>query len=311
MRTITLLGASLALAMTPAAASLNSAEVTIAINQVEMREPNSPPEAAAVGDVLKGAALLETGKKSRAQLTFNDDSIVRLGANSMFSFNRGTRDLELNQGVILLQVPKAAGGATIKTAAVTAAITGTTIAIEYFPATDNSPGSIKVYVLEGSLRLSLKRGMPGESLLLSAGQMIQMRANGDRLPDPQVFDIERMVGTAGLLARPFPELTSMPIIAESIERQQARKRRGKLVSDDFALHGQIPAAAPFVAQQQNTTLRILSRQNPAARNPQRRTPERRVQQVSRRPVPQPRQAPVVKKPCPCPVPTPPAVTITD
>ena len=117
------------------AANLESAKVTLTVNKVLIAPPDRSPRPAAEGDVLAGRASLETGKASRAELTFNDQTIARIGANSVFSFSRGTRELELNQGVIFLQVPKNAGGATIQTAAVTAAITGTTIAIEYSPKT--------------------------------------------------------------------------------------------------------------------------------------------------------------------------------
>lgn len=289
-------------------ASLNSAEVTITYNQVNLVAPGDQVAPAKVGDILRGRSRLETGRRSRAELTFNDQSIARLGANSVFSFQQGTRDLELNQGVILMQVPKAAGGATIQTSAVTAAITGTTIAIEFFPATDSSPGSIKVFVLEGSLRLSVRGGIPGESMLLEAGQMIQMAANAKKLPDPQVFDIQRMVSTAGLMSKQFPPLASDPLIAQNIVMQNAERRKGRLVVSDFTLHSRLPKAAPFIAQQQQTSIREIARQNPASRNPSPSRPAPTT--VSRpRPLPQPKPQPVIKKPCPCPTPYPSPVNV--
>ena len=72
---------------------------------------------------------------------------------------------------MLLQVPKGIGGAKIRTAAVTASITGTTIMMEYHP-----KKSIKVLVLEGSLRLSVNgtiRRLPPPS----SGK------NGDHAPE--------------------------------------------------------------------------------------------------------------------------------
>ena len=73
------------------------------------------------------APAVRTGIESRAELTFTDQTLARLGANTIFSFDKGTRNLELGGGVMLLRVPKDAGGAQINTAAVTAAITGTTV----------------------------------------------------------------------------------------------------------------------------------------------------------------------------------------
>ena len=205
------------------AANLESAKVTLTVNKVLIAPPNQTPKPAAEGDVLSGKASLETGKASRAELTFNDQTIARIGANSVFSFSRGTRELELNQGVIFMQVPKNAGGATIQTASVTAAITGTTIAIEYSPKTDKSPGAVKILVLEGTLRVFLK-SRPGESILLTAGQMISLEPDATKLPEPEVFDIDRLVKTSGLLGKPFDPLASMALIEENIRKQNREKK---------------------------------------------------------------------------------------
>lgn len=272
------------------AASLESAEVTAAINQVILTDPGSPPRPAAVGAILRGKATLETGAKSRAELTFNDRSLARLGANSLFAFSKGTREMELNRGVILMQVPKGAGGATIQTAAVTAAITGTTIFVEYSPADPHSPGAIKIFVLEGSLRLSLK-GSLGESLLLEPGQMIVMEPGDTKLPDPQVFDIERMVKTSGLLStKQFSEIPSQGLIIDNILLQNAEKRRGRLLISNFTLRSKHPGGIQnFSVTSQNTALREI------ARPPQK-----------------PQKAPQTKPPAPvAPPPTPPPPAVVD
>ena len=104
--------------------------------------------------------------QSRAELIFTDQTLARLGANTVFSFNEGTRNLELSGGAMLLQVPKNAGGAKINTATVTAAITGTTIMLEFHP-----DAFIKFIVLEGTGRIFLNAHI-GESVLLHAGQML-------------------------------------------------------------------------------------------------------------------------------------------
>lgn len=57
------------------------------------------------------------GSQSRAELIFDEQSIARRGANSVFPFSCGTRDLKLNRGAILMQVPNDACGTTIQTAA--------------------------------------------------------------------------------------------------------------------------------------------------------------------------------------------------
>lgn len=241
------------------AAPLETAAVTAAFNKVVIARPDSSIHPANVGDVLTGHSTLETGVSSRAELTFNDQTLARIGANSVFSFDRGTRDLELNQGVIFLQVPKNAGGATIQTAAVTAAITGTTIAIEYAPIRSGFAGAIKIFVLEGTLRAYL-RSKPGESLLLQAGEMIAMKPNASVLPDARVFDLRRLVITSGLLGKQFTSLPSMPIIRHQMELQDAKKEKGTLILANYALQGQLPGSMEnFQQENKNLLLNSLAR----------------------------------------------------
>lgn len=122
-------------ALLPAhAAMLQSAQVTATVNEVNVIEPTGGERVAKVQDQIRGEQGVRTGVKSRAELLFQDKTLTRLGASTIFTFTSGTRDLELESGTMLLQAPKGAGGARIRTAAVTAAITGTTILIEYSPA---------------------------------------------------------------------------------------------------------------------------------------------------------------------------------
>jgi hypothetical protein len=282
--------------------ALESATVTAAINKVSLVDAGSTLRPASVGDLLRGRTALETGPKSRAELVFNDRSIARLGANSLFAFSRGTRDVELNRGVILMQVPKGAGGATVQTAAVTAAVTGTTIFVEYSPADPPSPGTIKIFVLEGTLRATL-RGVPGESMLLEAGQMIVMNADANRLPEAQVFDIGRMVQTSGLLSDQFSEIPSNGIILENIVLQNADKHRGRLIMSNFTLHAKPPGGMQnFSANTQNTTLRTIANQNPNPPKPPPPPPPKPPPPPP--PTPPPTPAPTPYSPYPGPGPYP-------
>jgi len=287
------------------ASTLESAEVTQAINQVVLAETGKAVRPASVGDTLRGASLLETGQKSRAEVVFNDQSIARLGANSRFSFSKGTRNLELNQGVILMQVPKGAGGATVKTAAVTAAITGTTIAIEYTLASNGLPGVIKIFVLEGTLRAYLK-AVPGESLLLESGQVIVLDPEATRLPDAHTFEIERFIKTSGLLSDQFEAIPSLDLILENIALQNADLASGRLLISNFTLHAALPSGIQnATSQNQNTALRTIASEAVAA-PPQ--PAARPIAAPPKPPTPATVPVPPVRPPKP-PVPVPPAPPI--
>jgi hypothetical protein len=58
-------------------------------------------------------------------LKYDDGTIVRIGQNTIFSFEANTRTMNLKKGTFVFYMPKGKGGGTIKTPSFTAAITGT------------------------------------------------------------------------------------------------------------------------------------------------------------------------------------------
>ena len=215
------------------AGPLTSAEVTKIINRVSVIEPAKGDRPAALRDVIKDDLGLQTGARSRSELLFQDNTLTRLGAETFFSFKTGTRDMTLEKGSMLLQVPKGLGGAKIHTAAVTAAITGTTIMMEY------SPGKyLKVLVLEGSLRLS-RNGSFGDSVVLHPGQMVIMRPDAKKIPDPIDVDLAEIVKTSTLVNFPGGDiLPSMSLIQAAISDQAKEVAKGTLVPTNLVMgHG--------------------------------------------------------------------------
>src|ERR1043166_4985518 len=196
------------------AAQLKEATVTQIIKEVDLLPTGAAAKRAAVNDNVRDGTAVRTGSESRTELTFTDQTIARLGANTIFSFNEGTRNLDLAGGAMLLRVPKGAGGAKISTAGVTAAITGTTVIIEFHPGKPVEPqetvsqnekrgglhfalfnlnkkktpatrgGYIKFITLEGTARVYLNDRI-GESVLVPAGQMLILTPDAKHLPAPE------------------------------------------------------------------------------------------------------------------------------
>src|ERR1700730_12951275 len=77
---------------------LKEARVTQVIKDVKLLPGQAAPRAAAVSDNVSGDTAVRTGADSRAELTFTDLTIARLGANTIFSFNEGTRTISLTDG---------------------------------------------------------------------------------------------------------------------------------------------------------------------------------------------------------------------
>ena len=215
------------------AAGLKQAEITRIYNTVEVVSSGGATKIASVNEKVRGDQAVRTGVQSRAELLFGDQTLTRLGANTYFSFSNGTRDMELNSGTMMLQVPKDAGGAQIRTAAVTAAVTGTTVLVETGGTGTNAYA--KYVVIEGTMRIFLKDRM-GESILLQPGQMIILPQNAVRLPNPVNVDLKRLLRTSRLM-RGFKSTENDEQIVQAVVDQEKKKEEGVLVDTNVLLLG--------------------------------------------------------------------------
>lgn len=203
---------SLLAASAAAAASSKEARVTQIIRDVKLLPSQEAPRPAAVNDKVAEDTGVRTGGDSRSELTFADLTITRLGANTIFSFNKAGHNTQLESGSLLLRVPKNSGGG-IKTSAVTVAVTGTTVILE----TARS-GKSKLITLEGNARLSLIKN-PRESRQLRPGQMLDVPAGATTLPMPVNIDVDQVMKSHPLITD-FKPLPSRDLIAAVIRDQR-------------------------------------------------------------------------------------------
>ena len=76
------------------AAPFNQATVTKVENRVEfgtVKGARSEKRPASVSDILRAHNFLLTETESRAELQYEDGSVVRIGQNTVFSFDAGSR----------------------------------------------------------------------------------------------------------------------------------------------------------------------------------------------------------------------------
>lgn len=166
------------------AAPFNQATVTKVENRVEfgtVKGARSEKRLASVSDILRTHNFLLTETESRAELQYEDGSVVRIGQNTVFSFDAGSRTLTLDKGSLIFYIPKGSGGGQIKTPSLTAAITGTVGKVSV-----NS-----IAILEGQVRL-LPSGRT-----VGAGYVGRVNANGSISVRP--FDMSR-AGEGRLMA---------------------------------------------------------------------------------------------------------------
>ena len=194
------------------AAELRSARVTQIINDVKLLPGQAAARPAVVNESVSVGTAVRTGSDSRTELTFADLTITRLGANTVFSFNGGARQIELGSGAVLVQVPRNGAEAKIRTAAVTAAITGGTALFETHK---NLPA--KLLMLEGIGRF-YRNGHPEEAAIVHGGEMAMMTLDG-RITRPTKFNAALVYKTSKLITS-FPPLPNADLILAVISEQQ-------------------------------------------------------------------------------------------
>ena len=146
-----------------AAIPFDSAKVSLIENKVYVgnaRAGGNSRHPAETGSTVTAKEFVATDAASRAELKFADNSIVRVGQNSIFSFEAGSRTLSLKEGTMLFYVPHDSGGGNIKTPSFTAAITGTV-------------GKVATNLI-GILRGEVKVTVDGKVYIVPAGWVLEV-----------------------------------------------------------------------------------------------------------------------------------------
>jgi hypothetical protein len=194
------------------AASHDEARVTKIVREVKLLPEGAKAKPATINEQVQADTGVKTGDRSRSELTFVDLTIERLGANTLFHFNKAGRQVQLDSGSALLCVPKNSGGAQMQTRAVTVGVTGTTLIME-----TTSAGRNKLIVLEGGARVTLNR-YPRESVNVKGGQMEDVPAGATKLPPPVNINLNDVMQHHPLITG-FGPLPSQNLIANTPQDQ--------------------------------------------------------------------------------------------
>lgn len=242
---VVMIGASTLSAVETTPTPFNKAIVTEVVNQVERVDPSTlQGQSVAPDAVLNAPDLLRTGRRSRAQLTAEDGTVARVGANTVFSFEQDSRTINLQQGSILFNSPSGQGGGNIVTNAASASVLGTTIIVA---ATNN--GGFKVLVMEGSAQVTFPNGV---TQTLSPGQMSFVLPGGQ--PGPVVnFDLAKQTEGSDLLNGFSVTLPSNEIIQLSVQNQQREIEAGNLVETGLVVIGAVDRENLMLIETNNMT----------------------------------------------------------
>lgn len=184
-------------------ADLESAELTEIVKDVNLLLDSGDTRAAEIGDKVLGSTAVTTGRRSRAELEFNDLTLLRLGANTTFSLSGGKREIDLKEGAVLLQTAPGGGGVNIRAGSVTAAITGSMGLLSVSPPADGKLEGKELYVKFISIHGEMSLEIDGQVYQLEPFQMIFLRVDleGNLLGTPVIttLDGEKLVQTSNLI----------------------------------------------------------------------------------------------------------------
>ena len=211
---------ALTFASAATAANIESSTITQVVKSATvLQAATKSRKAARVNDVFSVPDVMRTGSDSRVEMIAEDQTVTRVGANTVFSFEPEKREINLQKGSILFNSPTGKGGGTIRTAAATAAVQGTTLIVV---TTDN--GGFKVLLQEGHGTVKTPKG---RFRTLKAGQMVFALPGGD-LSQTLTFQLGQQVGVSLLVGGFKKPLPSIAKIEAAVAKQEAQIARGAL-----------------------------------------------------------------------------------
>ncbi len=175
---LTLMGVGLSLGAVRSAqaqATLTNAEVYQVSNSVSLSQSGGSWSPAGVGDRMIPQDSLRTGAQSKAELIFNEGSLVRTGEGTTFYFPPGRRSFELINGSTLLMIRPGLGASRINTPEANIVASGTALFVQHDAASNTSLVGVLTESPAGPVTVT---DIDGEtSVQLSAGQFVSV-ANG-------------------------------------------------------------------------------------------------------------------------------------
>jgi hypothetical protein len=216
------------------AAPIQNLKFTDIVKDVKVLNIATKQETTAkVGDTLAPPNVIKTGADSRAELIAEDQTVTRVGANTIFSVDANSRDVNIAKGSVLFHSPAGKGGGNIKSAGATASVLGTTLIVGA-----SQSGGFKVMLLEGKGQVT---GAGGGASKLNAGQM-SFAMPGKAPSQPLNFALKGQVSGSKLVGGFSKPLASIAKIEAAVAAQQSKLESGNLESTGLMI-GDSPGTA--------------------------------------------------------------------
>jgi len=154
------------------------------------------------------------------ELSLDDKSITRIGANALFSFVKQERLVKCDKGTFLVSKDPETETITVTTGSVTAAISGSTVVL------DVKDDATHIAVAETTTGV-IVTDKNGKSMTLQSGEGISATPNGMTSSTPRSVDVKDLISSSPLFnEKGLPPLANDALIKGVASAQETAKAQG-------------------------------------------------------------------------------------
>ena len=169
------------------------------------RIDNTNQVAAILNDKVESNTQVGTGAQSMCELSLDDKSVTRIGANAVFSFVEQERLVKCDKGTFLVSKDPATDTMAVTTGSVTAAINGSTVVF------DVRDDATHVAVAETTAGVVVT-DKNGKSVTLQSGEGISATPSGMASEGPKSVDVKDLTSSSPL----FTEAGLAPLANDAL-----------------------------------------------------------------------------------------------
>jgi hypothetical protein len=181
---------------------------------------NTNKVTAVLNDKIESDTQVGTGEQSMCELSLDDKSITRIGANALFSFVKQERLVKCDKGTFLVSKDPETETITVTTGSVTAAVSGSTV---MFDVKDDATHIAVAETTKGVIVTDKN----GKSMTLQSGEGISATPNGMTSSSPKSVDVKDLTSSSPLFnEKGLAPLANDALIKGVVSAQETAKAQG-------------------------------------------------------------------------------------
>jgi len=180
---------------------------------------NTNQVAAVLNDKVESNTQVGTGAQSMCELSLDDKSVTRIGANAVFTFVEQERLVKCDKGTFLVSKDPETDTMTVTTGSVTAAVNGSTVMF------DVTGDATHVAVAETTTGVVVT-DKNGKSMTLQSGEGISATPAGMASATPRSVDVKDLTSSPLFTEAGLAPLANNALIKGVVSAQESAKAAG-------------------------------------------------------------------------------------